>query len=170
MKTPQEPSEQAGYWYTTDPDHPRAREVLDAVRSYRATETQLRRRTQDSMGMNENDLLAMRYLMQARQTGGSLGPKDLSRLLGISTASTTALIDRLEKGGYVRRHARPNDRRAWEIVPTDTSDTEVRGTVGGMHARMMQAAAELTPEEAGVVIRFMGRLREALEEPEAPQA
>lgn len=167
METPQQPSASAGYWYTTDPDHPRAREVLDAVRSYRATETRIRRHTQDSMGMNENDLLAMRYLMQARQAGGSLGPKDLSRLLGISTASTTALIDRLEKGGYVRRRARPNDRRAWEIVPTDTSDAEVRDTVGGMHERMMQAASELSPEEAGVVIRFMDRLRQSLEEPAA---
>ena len=168
METPKQP--ETGYWYTTDPDHPRARDVLDAVRSYRATETRVRRRTQDSMGMNENDLLAMRFLMQARQVGGSLGPKDLSRLLGISTASTTALIDRLEKGGYVRRRARPNDRRAWEIVPTDTSDSEVRDTVGGMHARMLAAASELSAEEAGVVIRFMDRLRQSLEEPEADKA
>nr|WP_231707737.1 MarR family transcriptional regulator [Arthrobacter sp. zg-Y919] len=103
--------------------------------------------------------------MQARQTGGSLGPKDLSRLLGISTASTTALIDRLERGGYVQRRARPHDRRAWEIVPTDTSDTEVRATVGTMHQRMMQAAAELSPQDAETVIRFMDRLREALDAP-----
>lgn len=170
MDIPQQPGDQGGYWYTPDPEHPRARDVLDAVRSYRATETQIRRRTQDSMGMNENDLLAMRYLMQARQAGGSLGPKDLSRLLGISTASTTALIDRLERGGYVQRRARPNDRRAWEIVPTETSDEEVRETVGDMHRRMMQAAAELSPAEAEVVIRFMNRLRDSLEEPPADAA
>ncbi|MCC3280361.1 MarR family winged helix-turn-helix transcriptional regulator [Arthrobacter sp. zg-Y40] len=162
MDTPQQDPERNGYWYSPDPEHPRARDVLDAVRSYRAAETRVRRHTQDSMGMNENDLLAMRYLMQARQAGGSLGPKDLSRLLGISTASTTALIDRLEKGGYVRRRARPNDRRAWEIVPTEVSDTEVRQTVGDMHGRMLQAAAELSPEEADTVIRFMTRLRQAL--------
>lgn len=166
MDIPQQPGDQGGYWYAPDPEHPRARDVLDAVRSYRATETQIRRHTQDSMGMNENDLLAMRYLMQARQVGGSLGPKDLSRLLGISTASTTALIDRLERGGYVQRRARPNDRRAWEIVPTDSSDQEVRETVGGMHRRILQAAAELSPAEADIVIRFMNRLREALPEPQ----
>ena len=165
MDISQQPGDQGGYWYAPDPEHPRARDVLDAVRSYRATETQVRRRTQNSMGMNENDLLAMRYLMQARQAGGSLGPKDLSRLLGISTASTTALIDRLERGGYVRRRARPNDRRAWEIVPTETSDDDVRETVGAMHRRMIQAAAELSPAEAEVVIRFMNRLRDSLEEP-----
>lgn len=165
MDTPKQLPEQDGYWYGPDPEHPKARAVLDAVRSYRAAETLVRRRTQDAMGMNENDLLAMRCLMQARQAGGSLGPKDLSRLLGISTASTTALIDRLERGGYVRRRARPNDRRAWEIVPTDASDADVRETVGDMHRRMMQAAAELSPEEAGIVISFMDRLRSALEEP-----
>ncbi|MCC9146746.1 MULTISPECIES: MarR family winged helix-turn-helix transcriptional regulator [unclassified Arthrobacter] len=163
MNTPNQPAD--GYWYASSPEHPKAREVLEAVRSYRAAETRIRRRTQDAMGMNENDLLAMRYLMQARQTGGSLGPKDLSRLLGISTASTTALIDRLERGGYVQRRARPHDRRAWEIVPTDTSDTEVRATVGTMHQRMMQAAAELSPQDAETVIRFMDRLREALDAP-----
>ncbi|MCC9205947.1 MarR family winged helix-turn-helix transcriptional regulator [Arthrobacter sp. zg-Y769] len=162
MDTPKEPSGQDGYWYGRDPEHPKARDVLHAVRSYRAAETQVRRHTQDAMGMNENDLLAMRCLMQARQTGGSLGPKDLSRLLGISTASTTALIDRLERGGYVRRRARPNDRRAWEIVPTDASDSDVRRTVGDMHRRMLQAAAELSPQEAETVIRFMARLSSAL--------
>lgn len=168
MKIPQQPDH--GYWYSTDPEHPRARDVLNAVRDYRAAETQVRRRTQDSMGMNENDLLAMRYLMQARQAGGSLGPKDLSRLLGISTASTTALIDRLERGGYVQRRARPHDRRAWEIVPTGESDHEVRETVGDMHARMIQAAAELSPAEADVVIGFMHRLQEALTPPAATPA
>lgn len=162
MDTPQRGPDAHGYWYSPDPEHPRARDVLDAVRSYRAAETRIRRHTQESMGMNENDLLAMRYLMQARQAGGTLGPKDLSRLLGISTASTTALIDRLERGGYVQRRARPNDRRAWEIVPTDASDTEVRQTVGDMHQRMLQAAAELSPEEADTVIRFMDRLQKAL--------
>ena len=165
MDTPKQPRAQDGYWYGPDPEHPKARDVLDAVRSYRAAETLVRRRTQDAMGMNENDLLAMRFLMQARQTGGSLGPKDLSRLLGISTASTTALIDRLERGGYVRWQARPNDRRAWVIVPTDASDSDVRHAVGDMHGRMMQAAAQLSPQEAEIVIGFMDRLRQALDEP-----
>lgn len=163
MSTPQQQSG-SGYWYSEDPAHPHAREVLNAVRSYRNAEAQIRRRTQDSMGMNEKDLQALRFLMQARHTGDSLGPKDLSRLLGISTASTTALIDRLENGGYVKRCPRPNDRRAWEIVPTGISDEEVRHTVGDMHRRMIEAAAGLSPEEAQTVIRFMKRLQDALEE------
>lgn len=168
MSTPQQQSG-SGYWYSEDPAHPHARDVLNAVRSYRTAEARIRRQAQDSMGMNEKDLQALRFLMQARQTGGSLGPKDLSRLLEISTASTTALIDRLEKAGYVQRRPRPNDRRAWEIVPTGSSDEEVRHTVGGMHRRMMEAAAGLSPEEARTVIRFMKRLQDALEETSASE-
>ena len=123
----------------------------------------MRRRTRDSMRMNETDLLAIRYVMQARQAGKSIGPKDLSRVLNISTASTTALIDRLQKGGYLTRRPHPTDRRALEIIPTENADTEVRETLGKMHRRMLETAESLTPEEAGTITRFLEEMTRVLE-------
>ncbi len=159
------PTPESGYWYGPDgkADPPAA--VLRALRDYRTSETATRRSTRDSMGMGETDLLALRHLLRAQAGGGTLGPKDLSRALGITTASTTALIDRLVASGHVQRAPHPTDRRSLVIVPTVDSDAEVRTTLGEMHQRMLAVAEALSPEEARVVITFLRRMSEAIASP-----
>jgi DNA-binding MarR family transcriptional regulator len=155
----------SGYWYGPDDglDPPGA--VLQALREYRNVEVARRRSTRDSMGMGETDLLALRYLLRAQTSGDRVGPKDLSRVLGITTASTTSLIDRLVGSGHVRREPHPTDRRSLVIVPTVETDAEVRATLGDMHRRMMAVAEDLSAEEARTVVSFLRRMSEALREP-----
>jgi DNA-binding MarR family transcriptional regulator len=114
------------------------------------------------MGMGETDLLALRYLLRAKATGERVGPKDLSRVLGITTASTTSLIDRLVASGHVRREPHPTDRRSLVIVPTVATDSEVRATLGHMHRRMMEVAESMSAEDARVVITFLRRMSAAI--------
>ena len=159
----------SGYWYGPDDrlDAPAA--VLQALREYRTSEVATRRSTRDSMGMGETDLLALRYLLRAKSTGERVGPKDLSRVLGITTASTTSLIDRLAAGGHVRREPHPTDRRSLVIVPTVATDAAVRATLGHMHRRMMEVAESMSAEEARVVITFLRKMGSAIsEEPHGP--
>ncbi|CEA09350.1 Transcriptional repressor MprA [Arthrobacter saudimassiliensis] len=160
----------AGYWYVPAPESADSIDVLNALRTYRAAEAAMRRRTRDSMRMNETDLLAIRYVMQARQAGRSIGPKDLSRILNISTASTTALLDRLEARGYLTRRPHPTDRRALEILPTENADAEVRDTLGLMHRRMLAAAEQLTPQEAMIITRFLQAMTRVLEDTDGDHA
>ncbi|WP_299168214.1 MarR family winged helix-turn-helix transcriptional regulator [uncultured Arthrobacter sp.] len=159
--------EGAGYWYG-DQDTPGSVDVLNALRSYRAAEGEMRRRTRDSMKMNETDLLAIRYAMRAHKAGHCISPKDLSRMLKISTASTTGLVDRLVASGHLARRPHPTDRRSVEIVPTDSADTEVRETLGDMHKRMREVAESLSPEEALHVTRFLQRMTWAVEQQDTP--
>lgn len=49
---------------------------------------------------------------------GSASPSHLADLTGLSTGSTTAMIDRLEQKGLVERHPTPEDRRGTTIVLT----------------------------------------------------
>ena len=65
--------------------------VLQALRSYRAAEMAMRRRTQKSMEMGENELLVLRFLARANARGEDVTPVHLARYLGITSASTTAL-------------------------------------------------------------------------------
>src|SRR6478609_10907997 len=152
----------SGYWYGPDErlDDPAA--VLHGLRSYRAAEVATRRSTRASMGMGETDLLALRYLLRAQATGERVGPKDLSRTLGITTASTTSLIDRLVSSGHVRREPHPTDRRSLVIVPTSATDSEVRATLGEMHRRMLEVAESMSAEDARVVITFLRRMSSAI--------
>ena len=79
-------------------------------------------------------------------------------MLGITTASTTSLIDRLVLSGHVRREPHPTDRSSLVIVPTTETDTEVRETLGQMHRRMLEVAESLTPEESRVIVAFLRRM------------
>lgn len=162
-------NEGSGYWYGPDGQLDRGAVVLKCLRDYRAAETTLRRSTRDSMGMGETDILALRYLLRVQASGEMTVPKDLSRFLGITSASTTSLIDRLVASGHVNRKPHPTDRRSVVVVPTAESDNEVRATLGGMHRRMMAVAEGLSAEEARVVVDFLGRMTRALQAEQAPE-
>lgn len=152
-----------GFFYN-EARAPRATSVLEALRLYQAAETAMRRRTRESMSMGENELLVLRYLLKAQSEDRFVAPTELSRYLGISTASTTALIDRLEKSGHVVRQAHPTDRRSVHVLATDQSDVEVRETLGRMHVRMLAAVDDMSPDEARIVIECLSRLQQAVDE------
>ncbi|CAN5360938.1 hypothetical protein BH09ACT6_BH09ACT6_01230 [soil metagenome] len=69
------------------------------------------------LNVNSTDLEAMELLIQR----GPLSPTELAHGLGISTAATTLVIDRLEKVGHVQRQAHPSDRRSVRVVPAPAS-------------------------------------------------
>lgn len=156
-------NEGSGYWYGPGGQLDYSAAVLKSLRDYRTAETAVRRSTRDSMGMGETDILALRYLLRVQASGKSVVPKDISQFLGITSASTTSLIDRLVASGHVRREAHPTDRRSVIVVPTVESDREVRLTLGNMHREMMAVAEGLSADEARVVVEFLGRMTEALQ-------
>jgi DNA-binding MarR family transcriptional regulator len=158
-------NEGSGYWYGPDGQLDYSAAVLKSLRDYRTAETEIRRNTRDSMGMGETDILALRYLLKVQASGKQVVPKDLSRFLNITSASTTSLIDRLVASGHVRREAHPSDRRSVVVVPTVESDKEVRETLGAMHRRMMTVAEGLSAEEARIVVDFLQGMTEALQSP-----
>ncbi|MGQ1796220.1 MarR family winged helix-turn-helix transcriptional regulator [Kocuria oceani] len=154
----------SGYWYgTDDAAGPGPVQVLEALRAYRTTETAMRRRTKDSMGMGEKDVLALRYLLEAHRAGTPMSPRDLAARLGISSASTTTLLDRLTRTGHVARRPHPTDRRALVIVATAEADCEVRTTLGRMHERMLAAARALDPDQAATVTAFLHAMAAAVD-------
>lgn len=153
----------SGYWYEPDATRIASVDVLNLLRRYRAADQEMRRRTRDSMGMGETDLLALRYVLRAEREGEVLTPGTLAKRLGISTASTTVLIDRLERSGHLARRPHPSDRRSLVVVSTTDSDAEVRQTLGRMHRAMIDVADSLEPQELVAVARFLSGMIEAVE-------
>ncbi|MEH0109464.1 MarR family transcriptional regulator [Tersicoccus sp. MR15.9] len=154
-------------WRGHDHGEP-AVQVLNALRDYRTAEAAMRRRSRDAMGMGEKDMLALRYLLEADRAGSPLTPGDLARRLGISTASTTTLLDRLTRSGHVRRAPHPTDRRALVVLPTADTDGEVRSTLGSMHERMLDVARSLDPVQAETVTAFLTAMAEQVAAPLDP--
>lgn len=155
-----------GFFY--DHDRKRATTALEALRLYQAAEAAMRRRTRESMSMGENELLVVRRLLRAKSRDEQVKPSEIARYLGISSASTTSLLDRLEASGHIRRVPHPSDRRSVCLEPTTLSEERVRATLSAMHERMHEVAAGTSPEATEAVIDFLSRMQDAVDsvEPE----
>jgi DNA-binding MarR family transcriptional regulator len=105
-------------------------------------------------------MAALRYLVALKNQDRIATPKMLADHLGISTASTTKLLDRLAVAGHIERSPHPTDRRALMINITQQTHEQVRDSVGRLHAYRWKVAAEMSPRERETVIRFLDRLSE----------
>ncbi len=130
-------------------------DLMGALAALRTAEQRLSEASQRYMALGQTDMKALHYLVVARNTGTVTTPGAIAQHLEISTASTTKLLDRLEKGGHIVRAPHPSDRRALAITITDESHEAAVETVGRQQAKRFHAAARLTPSEREVVIRFL---------------
>ncbi|RWZ67958.1 MarR family transcriptional regulator [Labedella populi] len=137
-------------------------DVLTLLREYRAAENTSRRESRRETAMGETDLIAMRLLVEAESDGRRLTPGSLSTSLGISTASTTALIDRLATAGFVERRPHETDRRSTVIVPTVRSEREVREALTRMQSDLARVADGMSQHEIDVVARFLTNMISAV--------
>ncbi|WP_369371831.1 MarR family winged helix-turn-helix transcriptional regulator [Promicromonospora sp. Populi] len=132
--------------------------VLEALRGWRETERRMSEASRRYMKLGESDMRAIRYIMAMQNHGRVVTPGAIAEHLGITTASTTKLLDRLATGGHVRRFPHPSDRRSLAIEVSEETRRVARETVGRSHARRFDAAARLTPDERDVVTRFLDDL------------
>jgi DNA-binding MarR family transcriptional regulator len=131
---------------------------------YRGAEEAMRRRTGESMRMGGTDLQALRFLLKAQGEGRVVSGRDLADHLGVTSASVTALLDRLTKTGHVQRTPHPTNRRSNMITATPGSDDEVRQTLGAMHRRMIEAARALSAADAALVTGFLAAMTVAVDD------
>lgn len=148
----------SAYWFTGDGVDATAVDVLNLLRRYREVEAAMRSRVRDDMGMGEKDILALRYLLEARSKGVTVRQKDLARRLDITTASASNLVDRLVRDGYAQRGAHPEDRRSVAVEATENGDREVRETLRRMHDRMYETVASMSAVDRAVVADFLHRM------------
>jgi DNA-binding MarR family transcriptional regulator len=162
MAVVQEPAEGTTYWY--GPADTETRSILEAVRTFRRADEAMRQRAGRDMAMNLTDLRALRHVIAAEQVGTSVTPRDLAEDLGISTASTTKVLDRLAGSGHLQRRPHPRDRRSVVVVATAAAHREVRERLAGAHARMIEAARGV-PEHCRPAVRdFLLALAASVEE------
>lgn len=90
--------------------------------------------------------------------GAAASPKEIAGRLGLSSGSATALIDRLEKAGFLHRRPNPGDRRG---VLVSLDEEAARAPVArylelqqGFHA----AIEVFSPDELETIARFLARI------------
>ena len=95
-----------------------------------------------------------------------LSPTHLAKGLMLSSAGITSRIDRLERRGFVRRLADPNDRRGVMVELTDEGLEAVDSAVAALTVSDQQLLARLEPDEIAQLESILRKLLGGLELPE----
>ncbi|MFS0714761.1 MarR family transcriptional regulator [Microbacterium sp. 2P01SA-2] len=138
------------------------RSALVAVRAFSDAMDRMHTGLRSDMDMNATDLSALRMLSIREQRGELVKPHDLARHLGISSASTTKMLDRLAKEGFIERAPHPKDRRALVITLTESSRRDFGRHFADRLARMREAMSPFSPEDLATVTRFLDGMSGAM--------
>ncbi|SDX34011.1 DNA-binding transcriptional regulator, MarR family [Arthrobacter sp. cf158] len=137
--------------------------LMAALGRLREAEQRLSDASLRYMKLNQSDMRALHYLIVCANHDVIATPGAIAARLHISTASTTKLLDRLEKAGHVTRRAHPSDRRALAIAITPETHEAAMRTVGRQQAKRFLAAARLTSTERDTVMRFLDDMAEEID-------
>lgn len=91
-----------------------------------------------ALGLGPSDVMALGYLYHH----GSMTPRELSQQMGMTSGTITALLDRVEKAGFLTRTNNPADRRSLLVNTTPAGrhameslyeqiDEAIRGALAG---------------------------------------
>lgn len=130
-------------------------ELMAALGELRAAEEQLTEASMRYMQLGKSDMRAIHLLIVAENRGELVTPGAIAAHLGITTPSTTKLLDRLERGGHVTRAQHPGDRRASVVSVTPETRKAATRTVGAQQAKRFQAAAALSSDQRATVTAFL---------------
>lgn len=133
-------------------------EIMDALERLRVAEHRLSAAFQSAIGVSEGDLRALEFLDIGQRRGEIMTPSRLAGHLGISAASTTKLLNRLEAGGHVVRSMHPHDRRALRLDVTAATQALMLRAAGREEARRFTAAMGLSSRDRRAVVAFLGSL------------
>ena len=92
----------------------------------------------------------------------------LAEALALETQSTTGLIDRMERQGWVARHRDLPDRREIRVGLTELGHSVLLDAAAAAQPAFDRLVAGLTPAELSTLARLLGRAYEAALAPPAP--
>lgn len=144
--------------------------VMDALARFRVADADMHHRVRTTASLGENELRILGFLLREHRAGRVVKPSEISRHIGVSSASTTALLDRLERQGSVERVSHPTDRRSILIAPTAQAEQEVADLVDAFDQRVRQIADAFDEDGRTAVLSFLEAVTEATESIAAPDA
>jgi DNA-binding MarR family transcriptional regulator len=139
-----------------------AREVIDLLRTFSVESNRLTEAFAERHGMHHTDLRALLAVLNAEQRGEPLTPGELSAAVGLSSGSTTALIDRLERHGHLRRVRGDADRRRVRLHYDPAGLAVAQGFFGPLGVRSRKVMDEFTPGEMATVARFLRAMTQTI--------
>jgi DNA-binding MarR family transcriptional regulator len=116
----------------------------------------------DLHGLGRTDVRALVAIMDATRSGEPLSAGGLGTAVSLSSASVTALVDRLERAGHVHRVRDPADRRRVVLEMSESAMAAGGQFFGGLQRDLVAAMAAYSDEELAVVRRFLEQMTDVV--------
>ena len=88
-------------------------------------------------------------------------PAHIARLTGLTTGAVTALVDRLERAGFVERRPDPGDRRRIVLTATGPRIAEIGRLMATLGRRTAPVIAQFDDDQLALVATFLDKLLDA---------
>jgi DNA-binding MarR family transcriptional regulator len=131
--------------------------LLGALRDLVEAGVRMRHTIARTAGLSEHEMVALQHLGR-----GPIGPAELARLLGVSTAASTGIADRLAARGHVVRRPHAADRRRTELHLTESGRTEVLAHLSPMLVALRALDEDFDDDERAVIERYLAGATAAL--------
>jgi len=132
-----------------------APDVALRMRAFDASLDLLDHAVAESFGISRTDLRAMELV--SRMGPASCG--QLAAALGLTTGSVTALIDRMERAGFLRRTRTTGDRRKVLVALTPMGRERERRVFEPLQREMLQTLSRHSPTELRLIAQFLDTAR-----------
>ena len=113
-------------------------------------------------GLGRTDVRALVAIMDAARRGEALTAGTLGQAVELSSASVTALVDRLERSGHVRRVRDAADRRRVGLEMTESAMAAGGEFFGALNRDLLAAMADYSGDELAVVRRFLQQVTDVV--------
>ncbi|WP_051580433.1 MarR family winged helix-turn-helix transcriptional regulator [Pseudonocardia acaciae] len=133
--------------------------LVDLMREHAGRTLMFHQAVTERVGLGPTDMKALDLARsESRLTAGRL-----AQVTGLSTSATTAVLDRLERRGFVERRRDPADRRKVVVVATGRHDEELGGIFATVEADTRALLAEYSEDELALITGFLTRLNSGAE-------
>ncbi|MFI7037510.1 MarR family winged helix-turn-helix transcriptional regulator [Microbispora rosea] len=133
--------------------------LLDALRRNGAWSVSMSQAAAERIGVNTTDLHCLNLLSDGPMTAG-----EMARRAGITTASVTGVIDRLEAAGYVRRERDASDRRKVTVtLQVQRAAQDVAPVFRPFVQAWRSAMDDYTDEQLELIATFLSRTQEVFQ-------
>ena len=130
-------------------------ELVRLLQRYVVEAVRLGRVFAEKHHMHPTDWAALLAVIQGDRVGRPLTPGELGQCLGISSGATTAVLDRLERAGHVRRVRDDRDRRRMTVHRAESAAALLHTFSEPLDAAMDAIVVGYSGGELDVVQRFL---------------
>jgi DNA-binding MarR family transcriptional regulator len=130
-------------------------ELVRLLQRHAVEAVRLNRAFAEHHGMHPTDWTALLAVMQGDRSGTPLSPGELGQRLGMSSGATTAVVDRLERAGHVRRVPDERDRRRLTLHRAENAAALLAAFFEPLNASMDTVMTHYSGPELAAVRRFL---------------